>query len=327
MRDRPTGIPDSAVLDAVRRHWRGDADEAAHLPVGFGAHHWRVASAGAPLLFVTFDRPGAHHTPESLERAYASAAALAAFGLDFVAASLPTNAGRYTVPLADGLLSAVPWITGTSPHEFARDDDLLRRTGRVLERLHAAPPPEGTPVWRPVVGADLPARLADLLGRGWDSGPLGEPARQALLASTERIERWSARYRRLVDEAGTRPWVVTHGEPHPQNLLLTASGPVLVDWESVALAPRERDLRALVERGSQRPPGVDDEMLEMFDLEWRLDEVSQYSIWFSSPHVGGADDAIAFDGLGHELNRPEWTPLGRVTEHSARAQARRNEQS
>ncbi len=48
---------------------------------------------------------------------------------------------------------------------------------------------------------------------------------------------------------------------------------------------------------------ADPEMLELFDLEWRLDEISQYAAWFAAPHTGTADDQIAFEGLLHELER------------------------
>ena len=42
-------------------------------------------------------------------------------------------------------------------------------------------------------------------------------------------------------------------------------------------------------------------MLELFDLEWRLDEINQYAAWFAAPHTGTADDDIAFGGLLDEL--------------------------
>ena len=38
-------------------------------------------------------------------------------------------------------------------------------------------------------------------------------------------------------------------------------------------------------------------MVEMFDLEWRLDEISQYAAWFAAPHTGTASDEVAFGGL------------------------------
>ncbi|MEU4387664.1 hypothetical protein [Promicromonospora sp. NPDC023805] len=77
--------------------------------------------------------------------------------------------------------------------------------------------------------------------------------------------------------------------------LITASKTVLVDWETLRLAPAERDLRTL---GSG-----DRLMLEMFDLEWRLGEISKYTTWFAGPHGDTADDRSAFEDLMHELTR------------------------
>jgi aminoglycoside phosphotransferase (APT) family kinase protein len=36
--------------------------------------------------------------------------------------------------------------------------------------------------------------------------------------------------------------VITHGEPHPGNLMVTDRGPVLIGWDTVGLARPERDL-------------------------------------------------------------------------------------
>jgi thiamine kinase-like enzyme len=38
------------------------------------------------------------------------------------------------------------------------------------------------------------------------------------------------------------PYVITHGEPHPGNLLRTRAGLRLIDWDMTALARPERDL-------------------------------------------------------------------------------------
>jgi spectinomycin phosphotransferase len=61
----------------------------------------------------------------------------------------------------------------------------------------------------------------------------------------------------------------------------------------------------LVEAGAEPDDiGADLEMLELFDLEWRLDEIHQYAAWFAAPHDGTTDDEIAFADLLHELARP-----------------------
>ena len=57
-------------------------------------------------------------------------------------------------------------------------------------------------------------------------------------------------------------------------------------------------------------------MIEMFDLEWRLDEMLRYAAWFAGPARGTDDDRIAFDGLVSELRRPEWTGRAKDREGS-----------
>ncbi|MGA8247529.1 MAG: phosphotransferase, partial [Nocardioides sp.] len=134
------------------------------------------------------------------------------------------------------------------------------------------------------------------------TGPYADPARDAVRRHLDDLARWTDRYHHLASVAREHAWVATHGEPHSGNQLLTPSGRLLVDWESLKLAPAELDLRILVEAGAAA--GADPEMVELFDLEWRLDEISQYAAWFAAPHTGTADDAIAFGGLQEELARP-----------------------
>ena len=57
-----------------------------------------------------------------------------------------------------------------------------------------------------------------------------------------RLRERLADFDRRVDEASGADLVVTHGEPHPGNLVMVEDSPVLVDWDTVGLAPPERDL-------------------------------------------------------------------------------------
>lgn len=299
MREPPDDVSDEAVLDAVRDHWLGDVDRVAHLPVGFGAHHWRASVAGDARLFVTLDTLGERHSLASLTAAYAGAAGLAAAGLEFVHPPLPP----YAVDFGPGALSVTAWLEG----EPAGDGEVVdaETDAAMLSRLHAQVPTE-IPRWRPLVPVDLAATLAARLRQRWPTGPFGERARAALRERSDEVARWTADYHRLAAEAQDRPWVATHGEPHTRNQMVTPAGTVLVDWESLKRAPRERDLRGLVEAGRADLSAPHWPMIEMFDLEWRLDEISQYAVWFSAPHTGSVNDEVAIQGLEEELSRPEW---------------------
>ncbi len=304
----PERVTDGDVRDVVRTHWLDGAAKAAHLAVGFGAHHWEVADDEGNRLFVTLDALGDRHTAESLEGAYAGAAALARSGLRAVWPSIPARSGTFTVPLGDGRLSATRWLEGRTPTEAeaaapGHADEVLA----VLAALHRCEPPRGIPEWAPRVGAELPGRLGELTAAPWTRGPLGEEARAAIADRLPDIERWTRRYLALAGEADRDrdAWVPTHGEPHHANQVVTPDGLRLVDWESLLLAPRERDLVDAVDTGMATPDalGARAPMLELFRLDWRLSEIAEYAAWFSGPHGRSSDDTTALGGLYAELRR------------------------
>ena len=297
MREPPPDVDQAAVLTAIQQYWTPEIDTVDHLPVGFGAHHWVASVRGRPTLFVTLDTFGPHHDAASLEAAYAVASGLM-FPLDFVVAPVPSTGGTLTVAFAGGALSVTPWVNGETP---ARVD--LAVTSAMLTRLHAVPPPPGLPAWTINTPPSLLDDLADLSRTPWDSGPYGERARGALRGRLDAVAEWSAAYHALAEVAPRKSWVITHGEPHERNQMVTLETTLLVDWESVRLAPAERDWRTLLERGWSPHPGIDAAMLDLFDLEWRLDEISQYAAWFAAPHTGTASDRVAMGGLLHELTR------------------------
>lgn len=288
MREAPD-LDVAELIAVVRRSWDPSVDALEYLPLGFGAHHWQARVGGAARYFVTLDQLGERHTLQTLHSAYAGAATLFAEGLRFVTAPIEP----YAVPFAQGAVTLTLWLDAVPVTTLDR-----HATARMLAALHAVESDRlggDLPRWRPVVGPDLPVHLAGLAQRAWLDGPYGERSREAIAATAMTIRRWTTRYLDLGRAARSRRWVPTHGEPGPHNQLSTPSGITLVDWESLKLAPAERDLRTL--------RGGDPLMLEMFDLEWRLDEISQYAAWFAGPHGDTEDDRIAFHGLLHELAR------------------------
>lgn len=285
----PTGLNTDELLAIVQRSWDRSVDTLTYLAVGFGAHHWQAQVGGEARYFVTLDDVGERHTLQTLQAAYAGASALARNGLNFVIAPIEP----FVVSLAGRAVSVTPWVDGAPVSMIDKD-----ATEAMLRRLHAVDPTAlgvELPTWRPVVGPDLADQIASRLQRPWSDGPYGERSRVAVAAALGDIRRWVSRYAELGKVAATRDWVPTHGEPDWHNQLVTASGTALVDWETLKLAPVERDLQTLC--------SGDRVMLELFDLEWRLDEINQYTTWFSQPHGRSADDRIAFESFIDELTR------------------------
>lgn len=300
MRQPPTDVSDSDVLRTVRAHWDDAVDAVEHLPLGFGAHHWRASAGVAPRWFVTLDRTIAGDE-QRFEDAYGAARHLAAHGMRFVVACALDRDRALTVPCGPGVLSVAPWLDGRSGDGgFAGDGD-LDDTVAILALLHAQPAPPTLRSWAPSVdGSFLPA-LEARVRAPWTRGPHGEDAHRLVIDRLEAVRSWTREHAALADlaTASSSRWVVTHGEPHTRNHLVTRARRYLVDWESALLAPAERDLRTVLAGGADVPH--DARMLRLFELDWRLDEVEQYSRWFAGPHGDGEDDRIAFEGLREEL--------------------------
>ena len=292
----PAGVTDAEVLEAVRRHWASDVDRVVHLAVGWGGYHWRADVGDEPVLFTTLDIPLPRHTAASLEGAYAAAAATAR-DVDFVWPPLPTHDGRFTVPLSWGTLSVTGWLAGEAPTSSTP------RLARMLADLHAVAPPPGAPRWSTLVSPDLGDRLGEKVTDAWPA-PHGPAARDLVRGRLGEVARWADEHGRLLAGVDEAAYVVTHGEPGVHNQWLAAGRTWLLDWETLLLAPAERDLATLVNEGVE--VDADPALVRLFDLEWRLSEVESFATWLQQPHTDGADERQALAGLRYELERPHF---------------------
>jgi spectinomycin phosphotransferase len=113
-------------------------------------------------------------------------------------------------------------------------------------------------------------------------------------------------------------WVVTHGEPHGGNLMRVGESYVLVDWDTVALAPPERDLWMLVDDDEEAAKGyaeatgreLDAAAMSFFRLRWDLADVASFSDLLRSPHEQTEDTEWAYDALKFYAATPDrWSAL------------------
>ncbi|HWM96328.1 MAG TPA: hypothetical protein VNO54_04655, partial [Streptosporangiaceae bacterium] len=151
----------------------------------------------------------------------------------------------------------------------------------------------------------------------WTGGPFSEPARELLAGAAtpvrrglDALDRWAS------TKAAAENLVITHGEPHPGNIIRVAAdtpdtpdaldapgsatggaGPatgaiMLIDWDTVGLAPPERDLwMVATETGDElrryteltgRP--VEMAAIERYRLRWALDDLSCFVRDLRAPH-------------------------------------------
>lgn len=296
------------IAGGLADFWGLDLKRLCYIPKGFGSYHWDGETTRGQRLFITVDDLDAkpwlgsdrESTFEGLRAAYDTALMLREQAhLHFVVSPVPGSSGllarrltpRYSLavfPFVDG--SAGDW--GHSAGRADRDE-LMQR----LAELHRS---------SPVVTSRAPQRGVELPGRAgletalrevdqaWTGGPFSEPARSKLVARAGVVSEWLTTFDDLaarVSKAPIEP-VITHGEPHPGNLIRFETELLLVDWDTVALALPERDLwmlddgstegLALYTDATGRP--VDYMAVKLYRLAWTLADVAAFVALFRSEH-------------------------------------------
>ena len=217
-----------------------------------------------------------------------------------VVAPLETQEGARSVPWQDFRVSLFPFIEGKSRWDLWKvgkdfTDTELSQTGALLATIHGCPT---TIVPNDLTGAkyDLPLRheLHTVLKAPTKKIQLQNQYQKQLLEAlaqhqTAVLEALN-RYDNLGRSAETlqTPFVITHGDPTPGNLILDAENRLhLIDWDGVCLGPPEKDLvsftgerfevvleRYLTER--QNAVSLHPGIFGFYIYEWTLNEIRDY---------------------------------------------------
>lgn len=331
MRSPPPDLAPERLADVLADGWRLRVVSLEYVPEGGGSHHWMLTDAGGRRHFVTVDDlddkewiGGSRDAVfDGLRRAFSTAAVLRYdAGLQFVVAPIAASDGQL-LRRVDGpyAVSVFRFLTGRS-HEFGPYADGLLRN-QVLDMmavLHQATPAvrDGAP--RHILGFagrdDLDAYLFGP-DRPWDSGPFAEAARGLLLPHAVDLGQLVTTFDRVAES--TRParadLVITHGEPHPANIMSADGRLFLIDWDTVALAPPERDIALIATAGND---GVDryyqatgrelnPAVIGLYQLRWYLDDIASAIRLFRNTHHDTPDTRQWRHGLARHLEQlPRW---------------------
>ena len=318
MFSRPEDLTDEQVRDALASAWGLHVASLEHAPVGFGSHHWWVTTADGCRWFATADDLRLRRRPEDetgqaalgrLRAALTTATCLSEHGLDWVVAPRRARDGQVVVPIAGAFaLSLYPRVDGRAfgwgPYEDAG------HRAAVLDRLVAL---HTTPGCRGAADVDdlgrgLVADLRGLLddpGPQWHGGPFAREAWRLVVDRGAVVRALLDRYEDLVHEVDPARFVVTHGEPHRGNTLLTVAGVVLVDWDTCLLAPPERDVwlvageepGILSDHEERTGSTLDVRLLDAYRLRWDLADVASFAAELRAPHDDDEDTRTARAGL------------------------------
>ncbi|WP_103532488.1 phosphotransferase [Streptomyces sp. SM11] len=324
MGDRPSDI-DEAALASVLGAWDIEDVVLTHAPVGFGDHHWVAAGADGRRTFVTvadlahkpYCGPDTATAWTGLSRAIYTAATLgselnAQHGGTVLVAPLRTGTGETLLRLTGRYaVSVFPYVDAPAGR-FGQVLDSWARRALVerLAQLHGTRPPLGAPAHHPAL-PDRPLLDVALAGPPRfraESGPYAQRC-DALLAANgaalrATLEHFDSGTARLTSAASTAAIVVTHGESHPGNVLDPGGRTFLTDWDTVALAPPERDLwlatddpadlSRYAELTGHHP---DPALLAYYELRWALDDITAALEVFGAPHPDTADTRQTWEGL------------------------------
>ena len=164
-------------------------------------------------------------------------------------APVPTHDGELHVAVRGGCLALLPRIDGNDAFERPLDADAWRQLGQALRALHDAPLPEDLRRTLPQepFSTRSCAALRGLLPQLHASGAASPVRRlsRLLRAKHESLSWLMDRSDALARQLRRRdlPWVACHGDVHAGNVLVDSGNRLyLVDFDTLQLAPRERDL-------------------------------------------------------------------------------------
>jgi spectinomycin phosphotransferase len=313
VRTRPPDLDDDAVARSLADGWGVGAASMSYVPEGGGSHHWKVSDASGGVFFVRADDlddkdwlGGTREVVfEGLGRALATAVALRTDAdLSFVGAPLPAADGTLARRLSPRYaISVYSYLAGVSfPFGPYTDEGVRSAAMDVVTAVHRA-----TPIVRHLAPPHIPrigrrGHLDAFLrepDRPWNAGPLGGTAHDLLAPHAATLAQVVQAYDDLVEATSDARsvTVVTHGEPHPANVMSVSGILVLIDWDTVALAAPERDLWLLASEGDdafgryEAATGhtVDPATMTLYALRWYLDDIASAVQLFDSPHQLTAD--------------------------------------
>jgi spectinomycin phosphotransferase len=331
VRARPEGFDEGDLVDGLRDGWGLSVVATTYAPVGGGSYHWRVEDEVGARHWVTVDDLDHNgflggtraEVLDGLRRAFDTTCALRAAGLDFVVAPVPTLGGASLRPVGGRYaLSVFPFLTARAgrygePRSAAERSEVIDILVQ-LHRTNAAGGVARLALPRVPHRTELERALAEA-GRRWSGGPYAERAGALFAQRAAEVRRAVATFdqlARVVHVAGV-PTVLTHGEPHPGNIMVADGRVLLVDWDTVALARPERDLWMLdrvdelaqYTQASGRP--VDDRAIRLYQLRWELDDIASAVHRLGSRHDDNADSARLFRGFAGSLELTGVWPYGR----------------
>ncbi len=311
----PDGFSEDLLVSVLQTRWRIGAEAVAYRALGFGSHHWEVTDTAGERWFATADElrnkrvshgESAAVSFGRLRHALAAAVDLHLRGFGFVVAPVAARDGEPVVLARDEFAVALyPFVAGQSFEwgEFSSQEHRDRVLDMVVA-VHTAPPAVSARALAETYAVPHRDHLEEVFALGPrdlpEAGPYTGPMARLLAQNRGPIGLLLGRYDELAAASRADPSrsVLTHGEPHPGNTMLTSRGWRLIDWDTALVAPPERDLwhldpgngsvlEAYATATGVRPLPA---LLELYRVRWDVADLASEVARFCWPHKGTPED-------------------------------------
>jgi spectinomycin phosphotransferase len=352
----PLDLAEHDIVSALSRSWGLRVGPLRYLQVGGGSYHWTTEDDAGHRYFLTVDdlttKPWLGSDEDStfsgLLVAYATPGRLQRAGLEFPVAPVRATGRRDSGDPGEGRPARHAGGSGGAPAVRLSQ----RYSLAVFSYLEGSPGQWGKPInagdrsrlltllaelhrfdiraafpravlatrmelhWRDELTATLAA-----LDEPWSGGPYSGAARLALADNADGVRALVDRWDGLaaeVTESGAEP-VLTHGEPHPGNLIWAHGRLRLLDWDTVGLALPERDLWMLDDGSpdcfsaytAATGRSVDGAATALFGLTWALNDITGLATLFRFDHQSTPATDERWQGWIDVLSTGRAAPFGR----------------
>ena len=308
MLEKPV-LHDATIIACLREEYGLPIVQVDFLPLGADQNTavYRVVAHDGTPCFLKLRRGDFDEISVALPRL------LSDQGMAEIIAPLATTTGKLWAHLAGFTVILYPFVEGQNAYEIDLSDRHWRDFGAVLKRLHTAavPPALMEHIKREAYVARWRESVKRFMAAADDSAfddPIARQVVVLLQARRDQILGLVARAEQLAELLQARPpeLVVCHADIHAGNILIDTSGVLyLVDWDTVILAPKERDLmfvgaglfgarrspqdeEALFYQGYDRTQ-IDYTALAYYRYERIIQDIAEYCAQLLLTNAGGDD--------------------------------------
>lgn len=308
MLEKPN-LPDSSIVDCLRTDYGLDAVQLSFLPLGADRNTavYRAVTGDATPYFVKLRRGDFDETTVIVPRL------LGDLGIRQIIAPLSTRSNHLWADLHPFRLTVSPFVDGLNGYEVELRDHHWVDFGRALKAVHTAVVPSTmieciprenySAQWRESV-----RHFQALIETTTFSDPVAAELAAFLRRQHQVVSELVSRAERLASVLQTRslPFILCHADIHAGNILIDISGQLyIVDWDTLTVAPKERDLMFVGGGlfGSRRSPqeeealfyqgygqvAVDPVALAYYRYERIVQDIAAYCEQILLTDEGGAD--------------------------------------